>query len=58
MENELVVYEQSNLCSCYEPMIYPPPERPEEWEKRNWPEPTLENTSFYSTEPDGGLATV
>ncbi len=45
-----------DICSCYEPMFYPPKEQEDEWRRMRGeyePEPTLENTSFYVTEPDG-----
>ena len=45
-----------DICDCYEPMFYPPKEQEDEWRKLRGeyePEPTLENTSFYVTEPDG-----
>lgn len=45
-----------DICDCYEPMFTPPKEQEIEWSKLRGeyePEPTLENTSFYVTEPDG-----
>ena len=45
-----------DICSCYEPIFYPPKEQEDEWRRMRGeyePEPTLENTSFYVTEPDG-----
>ena len=45
-----------DICDCYEPMFYPPKEQEDEWRRmcgEYEPEPTLENTSFYVTEPDG-----
>ena len=45
-----------DICSCYEPIFYPPKEQEDEWRRIRGeyePEPTLENTSFYVTEPDG-----
>lgn len=45
-----------DICDCYEPMFYPPKEQEDEWRRMRGeyePEPTLENTSFYVTEPDG-----
>ena len=45
-----------DICDCYEPMFYPPNEQEDEWRRMRGeyePEPTLENTSFYVTEPDG-----
>ena len=45
-----------DICSCYEPIFYPPKEQEGEWRRMRGeyePEPTLENTSFYVTEPDG-----
>ena len=43
-----------DIESCFEPIFEPLLETLEEW--RRWedePEPTLENTSVYVTEPDG-----
>lgn len=45
-----------DICDCYEPMFYPPKEQEDEWCRMHGeyePEPTVENTSFYVTEPDG-----
>ena len=45
-----------DICSCFDPVFYPPKEQEEEWRRMRGeyePEPTLENTSFYVTEPDG-----
>ena len=45
-----------DICSCYEPTENPPKEQEDEWRRLRGeyePEPTLENTSFYVTEPDG-----
>ena len=45
-----------DICDCYEPMFNPPKEQDDEWRRMRGeyePEPTLENTSFYVTEPDG-----
>lgn len=45
-----------DICDCYEPMFYPSKEQEDEWRRMHGeyePEPTLENTSFYVTEPDG-----
>ena len=45
-----------DICSCYEPTENPPKEQEDEWRRMRGeyePEPTLENTSFYVTEPDG-----
>ena len=45
-----------DICSCYEPTENPPKEQDDEWRRMRGeyePEPTLENTSFYVTEPDG-----
>ena len=45
-----------DICDCYEPIFYPPKEQEDEWRRMRGeyePEPTLENTSFYVTEPDG-----
>ncbi len=50
------MYETVDIFSCYEPIETPPPELIEEWNSRHLddgPEPTLENTSFYVTMPDG-----
>ena len=47
-------YGYIDIESCFEPIFEPPLETLEEW--RSWkdePEPTLENTSVYVTEPDG-----
>ena len=45
-----------DICDCYEPIFIPPKEQEDEWRRMRGeyePEPTLENTSFYVTEPDG-----
>ena len=45
-----------DICDIYEPMFNPPKEQEDEWRRMRGeyePEPTLENTSFYVTEPDG-----
>ena len=45
-----------DICSCCEPTENPPKEQDDEWRRMRGeyePEPTLENTSFYVTEPDG-----
>lgn len=45
-----------DICDCYEPMFYPHKEQEDEWRRVRGeyePEPTVENTSFYVTEPDG-----
>ncbi len=45
-----------DICDCYEPIFNPPKEQDDEWRKMRGEyesEPTLENTSFYVTEPDG-----
>ena len=45
-----------DICDCYEPMFYPHKEQEDEWRRMRGeyePEPTVENTSFYITEPDG-----
>ena len=45
-----------DICDCYEPMFYPHKEQEDEWRRMRGeyePEPTVENTSFYVTEPDG-----
>ena len=45
-----------DICDCYEPMFTPPKEQEVEWRRMRGeyePEPTLENTWFYVTEPDG-----
>ena len=47
-------YGYIDIESCFEPIFEPPLETLEEchsWEDE--PEPTLENTSVYVTEPDG-----
>ncbi len=48
------IYEPIDLCACYEPLFLPPAGLFDDngW-LRNGPEPTLDNTSFYVTEPDG-----
>lgn len=49
-------YEPIDLCACYEPIFIPPKELLEDWKRRREEppiEPTLENTSFYVTMPDG-----
>ena len=57
-------YGYIDIESCFEPIFEPPLETLEEWRRpletleewRSWkdePEPTLENTSVYVTEPDG-----
>ena len=62
MRDDLSLWEIINACSfidicaCYEPMFYPPKEQEDEWHRMRGeyePEPTVENTSFYVTEPDG-----
>ena len=45
-------FEPIDLCSCFEPIFDPPPEQEAAW-AFPVPEPTLENTSFYATDPDG-----
>ena len=45
-----------DICSCYEPTENPSKEQEDEWRRMRGeyePQPTLENTSFYVTEPDG-----
>ena len=45
-----------DICDGYEPMFNPPKEQDDEWRRMRGeyePETTLENTSFYVTEPDG-----
>ena len=49
-ESEL--FEPIDLCSCFDPIFDPPPEQEAVWAFPE-PEPTLENTSFYATDPDG-----
>ena len=49
-ESEL--FEPIDLCSCFEPIFDLPPEQEAVWNFSE-PEPTLENTSFYATDPDG-----
>ena len=49
-ESEL--FEPIDLYSCFEPIFDPPPEQEAAWNFSE-PEPTLENTSFYVTDPDG-----
>ena len=46
-------YGYIDIESCFEPIFEPPLETLEEW--HSWedePEPTLENTSVYVTEPE------
>ena len=59
---ERTLDEMIEICSfidifgCHEPMEIPPKEQEDEWRRKRGeyePEPTLENTSFYVTEPDG-----
>lgn len=59
---ERTLDEMIDICSfidifgCHEPMEVPPKEQEDEWRRLRGeyePEPTLENTSFYVTEPDG-----
>jgi len=59
---ERTLDEMIEICSlidifgCHEPMEVPPKEQEDEWRRMRGeyePEPTLENTSFYVTEPDG-----
>ena len=59
---ERTLDEMIEICSfidifgCHEPMEIPPKEQEDEWRRmlgEYEPEPTLENTSFYVTEPDG-----
>ena len=52
-ESEL--FEPIDLCSCFEPIFDPPPEQVAAWNFSE-PEPTLENTSFYVTDPDGSVS--
>ena len=49
-ESEL--FDPIDLCSCFEPIFDPPPEQEAAWAFPEL-EPTLENTSFYATDPDG-----
>ena len=45
-----------DIFGCYEPMEVPPKEQEDEWRRMRGeyePEQTLENSSFYVTEPDG-----
>ena len=61
MRDDLSLWEIIEACSFididyYEPTFYPPKEQEDEWRRMRGeyePEPTLENTSFYVTEPDG-----
>lgn len=47
-------YGYIDIESCFEPIFEPPLETLEEWRSlEDEPEPTLENTSVYVTEPDG-----
>ena len=45
-------FEPIDLCSCFEPIFDPPAEQEAAWAFLE-PEPTLENTSFYATDPGG-----
>ena len=45
-------FEPIDLCSCFEPIFDPPAEQEAAWAFLE-PEPTLENASFYATDPDG-----
>ena len=45
-------FEPIDLSSCFEPIFDPPAEQEAAW-AFPVPEPTLENTSFYATDPDG-----
>ncbi len=45
-----------DICDCYELLFYPPKEQEDEWRRIRGEyelEQTLENSSFYVTEPDG-----
>ena len=61
MREDLTLREIIDACAfidiCYyEPTENPPKEQEDEWCRMRGeyePEPTLENTSFYVTEPDG-----
>ena len=62
LRDDLTLWEIIDACtfidifSCYEPTENPPKEQDDEWRRMRGeyePEPTLENTSFYVTEPDG-----
>ena len=61
LRDDLTDWELVDACSFididyHEPSFYPPKEQEEEWRRMRGeyePEPTLENTSFYVTEPDG-----
>lgn len=61
MREDLTLWEIIDACAfidiCYyEPTENPPKEQEDEWRRMRGeyePEPTLENTSFYVTEPDG-----
>lgn len=59
---ERTLDEMIEICSfidifgCYEPMEVPPKEQEDEWRRMRGeyePVQTLENSSFYVTEPDG-----
>ena len=48
------IYDHIDLCSCYEPFFAPSASQLDEYGYiASEPEPTLDNTSFYVTEPDG-----
>ena len=61
MREDLTLWEIIDACAfidiCYyEPTENPPKEQEDEWRRMRGeyePEPTLENTSFYVTMPDG-----
>ncbi len=53
-KNHANIYDHIDLCSCYEPFFTPPASQLDEYGFiASEPEPTLDNTSFYVTEPDG-----
>ena len=55
-EKLIEVCSHIDIYSCYEPIFYPPKEQEDEWRRLRGEyalDPTLENTSFYVTEPDG-----
>lgn len=46
------VYEPVDLCACFDPMFDPPAEQLSAWDS-SVPEPTLENTAFYTADSNG-----
>ena len=46
------LYEPIDLCACFDPVFDPPAEQLTAW-GFSVPEPTLENTAFYTAAHDG-----